>query len=272
MALFSWTLARHGVAGVFNFARPWRMAILLTAVVLGAYGGFRSALLLMTMIFLILFCLEKLWGTRIFIILLIGMVLGGALLVGFADKLPLTVQRAVSFLPLEIDPVIRADAQDSTDWRLDMWKAVLPQVPEHLLHGKGYNISGDDLFLTQESTYRGLAARWEGAATAGDYHSGPLSILIPFGIWGLAAFVWLLVAGGRFLSGNFRHGAPELRQINAFLLALFLARIVFFIFVFGTLSGDLYYFTGILGFSVALNVSGQQPKPSDGKELSPADA
>jgi len=93
---------------------------------------------------------------------------------------------------------------------------------------------------------------------AGDYHNGPLSVLIPFGIWGLAAFVWLMVAGARFLYTNFREGAPELRQINAFLLALFLARILFFCFVFGTLHGDLYHFAGILGLSVALNVSGQR--------------
>jgi len=272
MAIYCWVLARHGVQGVFNFTRPWRMAIMLAAMIIGVFGGFRSALLLMSMIFLVLFCLEKLWGTRVFPILVVCMTVGGACLVGFADKLPLTVQRAVSFLPLDIDPATRADAQDSTEWRLEMWKAMLPQVPQYLLLGKGFNVSGTELFLNQESTYRGLAARWEGAALAGDYHSGPLSVIIPFGIWGLAAFVWLLVAGGRFLSRNFRHGAPELRQINAFLLALFLARIVFFIFVFGTLNGDLYYFTGILGFSVALNVSGQQPKPSPGRVLSPADA
>ena len=53
--------------------------------------------------------------------------------------------------------------------------------------------------MSQESIFRGFGALWEGAAMAGDYHNGPLSVLIPFGIWGLAAFVWLLVAGARFL-------------------------------------------------------------------------
>ena len=47
MAIFSWLLARHGIAGVFNFTRPWRMAILITAVSLGTFGGFRSGLVLM---------------------------------------------------------------------------------------------------------------------------------------------------------------------------------------------------------------------------------
>ncbi len=261
MAIFSWVLARHGIEKIFDFTRPWRMAILVAAMIVGAFGGFRSTLLLMGLTFMVLFCLEKLWGTRIFLILLFGMILGGALLVGFADKLPLTVQRALSILPVEIDPQIRASAQDSTRWRLEMWQATLPQVPQYLLLGKGYNVSSDELFLSQESVYRGFGAMWDGAATAGDYHSGPLTVIIPFGIWGLAAFVWLLVAGARFLYTALRDGAPELRQINAFLLALFLARILFFVFVFGTLNGDLFHFTGILGLSVALNVSGQRANP-----------
>lgn len=259
MAIFSWVLARYGVAGVFNLSRPWRMAILLAAVALGTLGGFRSALLLMGLTFLILFFMERLWGTRIFLILLLGMTLGGALLVGFADRLPLTVQRTLSFLPVEIDAQTRNSAQDSTEWRVEMWKSLLPQVPKYFFKGKGFNASGDDLFMSQESVGRGLASRWEVAAVAGDYHNGFLSVIIPFGIWGLAAFVWLLAAGARFLYTNFRDGAPELRRVNAFLFALFLARVLFFFVVYGALSGEFYQFTGILGLSVALNVTRQRP-------------
>ena len=264
MAIFCWVLVRNGVAGVFNFTRPWRMVILIGAVVIGTFGGFRSAVLLMGMTFLILFWLEKLWGTRIFLILLIGMTLGGVLLTAFADKLPLTMQRSLSFLPVEIDPLTRASAQDSTEWRLEIWRAMLPQVPQYFFKGKGYSVSGDEMYMSHQSAFRGLSADWEGAALAGDYHNGPLSVIIPFGIWGLLSFVWLLVAGARFLYTNFREGAPELRRINAFLFALFLARILFFLLIFGTLHGDLYHFMGILGLSVALNVSGQRPnQPGD---------
>lgn len=272
LAIFSWVLARHGVAGVFNFTRPWRMVTLVAAVVVGSFGGFRSAVLLMAATFLILFCLERLWGTRIFLILLLGMALGGALLAGFADKLPFTVQRSLSFLPLEIDPMARESAEGSTEWRLEMWKIMLPEVPKYLFKGKGYNVSGDELFMSQQSMFRGLESQWASAAMVGDYHNGPLSVLIPFGIWGLAAFVWLQVSGARFLYTSFRDGDPELRRINAFLLALFLARILFFTFVFGTLKGDLCHFTGILGLSVALNVSGQQPNQPGKGTMAQAEA
>lgn len=271
IAIFSWVLARHGIAGVFSFTRPWRMAILLAAVIFGTFGGFRSAVVLMATTFLILFTLEKLWWTRIFLILVLGLTLGGALLVGFADKLPLAVQRSLSFLPLEIDPMTRESAEGSTQWRVDMWKAMLPQVPQYFFRGKGYNVSGDELFKSQESMFRGLEAQWASAAMVGDYHNGPLSVLIPFGIWGFIAFVWLLAAGARFLYTNFRDGAPGLRRINAYLLALFVARILFFVFVFGTLRADLYHFMGILGLSVALNVSGQPPNQPAEEAMAPAD-
>ena len=271
LGLFCWVLARYGVAGLFNFTRPWRLATLIAAVVLGAFGGFRSALVLMGTIFMILFCLERLWGTRVFLLLLFSTILGGAVLVGFADKLPLTMQRTLSFLPVEIDPATRANAQDSTEWRVEMWKEMLPEVPRYFFRGKGYNLSADDLFMSYEAIRRGFVARWEGSATAGDYHSGPLSVLIPFGIWGLAAFVWLLAAGARFLYTNYRNGMPELRGVNGFLFALFLARILMFIFVFGTLSSDLVHFLGILGLSVALNVSGQRPDRPDEATKAPDD-
>ena len=61
-----------------------------------------------------------------------------------ANRLPNTFQRALSFLPVNIDPAVRAEAQGSLDWRIEMWKALLPQVPQHLLLGKGYAISQED--------------------------------------------------------------------------------------------------------------------------------
>lgn len=271
LAIFSWVLARHGIAGVFNFTRPWRMGILVAAVTLTTLGGFRSAVLLIATTFLILFWLEKLWKTRILLLLVIGSTIGVALLAGFAEKLPLPVQRSLSFLPVEIDPRIRDDAEGSAQWRVDMWRATLPSVPQYLFKGKGYNVSGDALFKTQESMFRGLEAQWASAAIAGDYHNGLLSVLIPFGIWGLAAFGWLLAAGARFLYTNFRHGAPELWRFNAFLFALFLARILFFVFVFGSFRDDLYQFLGILGLSVALNVSGQPSNQRSEETMYPAD-
>ena len=100
---------------------------------------------------------------------------------------------------------------------------------------------------------RGLSAASSTSMMAGDYHNGPLSVVIPFGIYGLVGFIWFVAAAFRFLYRNYRFGDPALRQINIFLLAAFTAKIVFFVFLFGALSYEFYMFTGLIGFSVSLN-------------------
>jgi hypothetical protein len=263
---FNWLLARYGVTGILDLTKPWRLLALAGSVVLGCFGGFRSMLILMGTVFLALTYLERLWRTRAFLILVVGTALFSVGLIAFSNKLPLSVQRTLSFLPLKIDPFTRDAADFSTEWRVEMWKFVYPQIPQYLFLGKGYNLSGMDLFMMNESSGRGLTAAWEGAALAGDYHSGPLSVIIPFGIWGVLAFGWLLYAGARFLYTAYQEGPEELQMINRFLLALFMARILFFIFIFGALYSEIFYFTGILGLSVALNMGWQKKanQPDEG--------
>jgi hypothetical protein len=171
----------------------------------------------------------------------------------------------LSFLPIKLDSVTKEMADFSTEWRVEMWKTVLPDVPKYLLRGKGYTYSADDLFYAQMQSRRLGSVSSEEAAFAGDYHNGPLSVVIPFGAAGLITFVWLIIAGARFLYTMYQNSAPELRRINAFLLALFLARVLMFSFIFGSLYTELYLFTGILGFSVALNVAGRQQTSETGQ-------
>jgi hypothetical protein len=150
-----------------------------------------------------------------------------------------------------------------------MWQILLPDLPKYFWLGKGYSVSPTDLYLTQQSVRRGLSADYESSLLAGDYHSGPLSVYIPFGTPGLLAFLAFLAAGWRVLLANFRYGDSSLRKINTFLLAFFVTRVIFYFFVFGSFSTDLYVFTGTLGFSVALNgyasrKSGPMPRANSG--------
>jgi len=144
-------------------------------------------------------------------------------------------------------------ARISTEWRVEMWKVLLPQVPQYLILGKGYAIDPTDMYLVGESVRRGLAKDYEVSLLAGDYHNGPLSVIIPFGIFGMAAFIWLLAAGVRVLYRNYRFSDPALQKVNTFLLSYFVGRSVFFFVGFGSLHSDLSLFLGTLGLSVALN-------------------
>jgi hypothetical protein len=261
MAITCCLLALYGVRGVLDLRKPWRAALLAAAVAGGMLGGFRGFVILLGLIVVAEFFLEGLHRTRWLPILLVAGIVGGGAMVLFVQKLPLSAQRALSFLPLNVDPLARSDAGGSTEWRLEMWRTLLPEVPKYFFWGKGYALNPTDLYLGEENLRRGLGPASEVAILAADYHNGPLSILIPLGIWGAVGFLWFFIAAGRVLYLNYRFGESSLRIINTALLAFFVGRAVVFFLFFGSLDGDMFVFTGLAGLSVSLN-SGIRAAPA----------
>lgn len=261
-AIYFFLLLHYGIRGIFLSKKPWRIVLWGLFFSLSLLGGFRSTLLQNVLLFAFMFFFERLHKTALlFVFLLMGM-LGGALLIPAASKLPFTIQRALAFLPLEIDSLARYSAEDSSEWRLRMWRDLMPQIPQHLLLGKGYAISQQDYqMMGYDTSFRAVDSAQQGLALSGDYHNGPLSVILPFGIWGVMVVVWLFAAGFRLLYNNYRYGDESLKTINRFLLALFLMRLIMFVFVVGALSSDLWIFTGIFGLSVSLN-NGMARKPA----------
>jgi len=115
------------------------------------------------------------------------------------------------------------------------------------------------------------------ALVAGDYHSGPFSVVLPFGLPGVAAVAWFLWAAIRVLYRNFRYGDPAFKRINGFLFAFFLAKTVYFLILFGSFHSDLVGFVGLVGMSISLNRGVAKPglvpvpvvKPEPVKSLVP---
>ena len=211
-------------------------------------------LLSCALLFLIQFFMEGLHRTRLLPIFAFIMLVAGVICIPLANRLPNTFQRALSFLPLNINPAVRADALGSLNWRIEMWEAVLPQVPSHLLLGKGYAISSEDYqMMGTDTALHSIDPAEQGLALAGDYHSGPLSVILPFGIWGTIAFVWFLIAGVWALHHNRLYGDPALQTYNTFLFTAFVAKIIVFVFIFGALANDMAGFAGFLGLSICLN-------------------
>ena len=258
MGIFFALLACYGIRGVLDLSKPWRAALFILALAACGYSGFRSFLALMLITFAVQFFIEGLHRTRLLPILVGLFLVGGGLMLTQSEKLPLVVQRTISFLPVKVSAVAKASADTSTEWRLQMWRAVLPEVPKHLLLGKGYSIDATAMYFSGDYNNH-IDEGYGWALVSGDYHSGPLSLVMPFGIWGIIAFSWFCYAALKYLYRNFQSGPPELHLINTFLLTCFVARLIFFLFVFGGFYSDLYHFTGLLGLSVSLN--GAEPEP-----------
>ena len=267
-------MLRFGIRGVFDWHRPWRFITFAIMFAVGLLGGFRSFLILFGVVSLFQFYFEGLFRSRFFLWFSLAGVFATTLLFAFADKLPGAVQRSISFLPVQIDPAIRRDAMGSLDWRLEMWRVVLPIVPRYLWLGKGYNFDGMDYYLTTLGAERGFFRAYDAAIISSDYHQGILTLIIPFGIWGLLAFLAFCVASLRVLYHNYRDSPPELRRINTFLLSYFAARLVFYLNLYGEFDIDLMVFTGLIGMSLSLNGGVRQqavsvPAPIKATEDSP---
>lgn len=242
---------RYGIRGILQ--KWWRVLLILGLVAAGAMSGYRSHILILGTIAVVLFVTEGLLRSPIFPALLLAGVLGLFLLMPFSTHLPLSIQRTLSFLPVEVDARVQIDAKSSLDWRFEMWRAVMPDLPKYIWLGKGFALNPTEIYLTQQAVLRGRAAPYQGSILSGDFHSGPLSLYVPFGSFGVLAFLAFVGASIRALYLNFRHGDEELRVINRFLFAYFTGNILFFFFAFGAFSYQLCAFTGTIGLSVALN-------------------
>jgi hypothetical protein len=253
MAFCYFLFLRFGIRGLFDMTQPWRALLFMLALGISLMGGFRSTLIILGLLFSFQFYFEGLVRSYLFPALVgVGLIVGSVTILAL-DKLPMAVHRSLSFLPLDINPVAKHDAMTTLDWRFQIWKTVVPEVPNYLLIGKGFSFSGTDLYLTQEAVKRGVVRLYEETLISGEYHNGLLTTVIPFGLAGLLILFWFFGAALRVLYRNYLYGEEEMQRINTFLLAYFCTRMVFFIFFYGQLELDLLVFTGTVGMSVALN-------------------
>ena len=255
IGVFSAMMVRYGIREIFNWRHLGRFCLFVSCAALGLLGGFRSTAIVFILAFAAVFYMEGMLRSRALPIMILLGIFGVALLVTFSDKLPLSMQRSLSFLPIKVDLVAKQSAEDTARWRLQMWKDVLPEIPPHLLLGKGFTFSAAEAQVIQSTTRFGSGdvGGAYGSELVGDYHNGPISVILPFGIFGALAFGWFLVAAWRVLWRNYQFGHPAYRQMNRFLLAWFFTKAVFFFVVFGGLNSDMMAFTGLVGLSVSLN-------------------
>ena len=251
--VFAYLLARYGLRDLMAGKRIWVSLLLLTVMFLGCLGGFRSFLVNSAVILLTLFFFEGLFRTKYAVHLAMACLVMGVLLVTQVNRLPLSLQRSLSVLPIPVDKVARQEAEGSSEWRVRLWKLAWPMVPRYLWLGKGLGIESGEFGLA--STLRGLPSgfEYEARLMAQDYHNGPLSVLLPFGLWGALGWLWFLAASLRALFLNHLHGESSLQKINTFLLAFFIAKTILWFGVFGNFYTDFAEFTGLMGLSLSLN-------------------
>jgi hypothetical protein len=242
---------------------PHRVMMLTIAFGAIFLSGFRSALLFA----LVAFVLSALLRGRLKDLWMAGAVMLLALVLlismqGSVLQLPLTMQRALSWLPGDWNQEAVADAEGSTQWRVEMWGWAWndSRILRDRVWGQGFGLSIDDMNLIASSlTAGGGGASLLGGSDrenfmiTGAFHSGPLSTIKYIGVVGLALYYPLMC----YMAWLAWRICMKARGTQAFPLALFVGIPVIyepfnFVIIFGGLDSNypqLLFWAGLLNMT-----------------------
>ena len=169
--------------------------------------------------------------------------------------LPANIQRSLSFVPGTWDEVHVKEAQDSTAWRVDMWKDAI--LTEYWIKNK---LLGDGLGITQQEydyiqnlkfNRSGLGRSQTGKLTVqqeymmatNSYHSGPVSTIRTIGYLGLL----ILLAAQIRLAVHAHRLIKKTRNTEWFPTTLFVGipliwSPIFFVFIYGEFGTAISFF------------------------------
>lgn len=228
----------------------WGILVLIS-LGFAAGSGYRSQIVLVGFVYVIGICYRG--GIRgVFLATVVG-ALGLALLtfLNIVAPLPLNVQRSLSFLPGSWDSQIKKEGENSTDWRVEMWKEAL--LSERWIQNKTF---GDGLGFTKEELNQmetfneektslatgrsGLTLQQESMMINGGYHSGPVHTIRATGYVGLAllliAMIRLSVHAHRQIK---RCRGTEWHWVSLFIGIPVIVTPFFWTLVFGTFEGGM---------------------------------
>lgn len=184
-----------------NPLHPLRALGFIVAFVLVGLSGFRSSLLAMAG-----YMAAGTWlrgRLRDFMPLAAAGVLGVLALAGAVQSgisVPLTIQRALSVLPLGWDLAATQDAEGTTTWRLDMWRDAWndPNYFKDKVFGDGFGFTQQELMIFANEMIGmqgliGVSNTYEMFIIRGSLHNGPLSSIRYGGFVGLILLTALMI-------------------------------------------------------------------------------
>lgn len=217
----------------FRGTRNFRTLLLLGfCLILAAFSGFRTSIVENIGVFSLFATLSVRKSERPNIIA--GLTVTTVIIVAtgtvLAPYLPMTVQRALSFIPFaEISPMARLEAEASTMWRLDVWKYSLSHWREYALLGRGFTMRLGELWSISDQ-YNMPHMAYVGH----NYHNGPISLLLDLGIPGLVVGCAFLLATLSYSLKKIDPGAPLfIQQFYNFYRAKTIYSVAGFFLIFG---------------------------------------
>jgi hypothetical protein len=187
--------------------------------------------------------------------------------------LPPNAQRSLSFLPGTWDESLVADAEDSSEWRFEMWKEALTSDRwiKNKVFGDGLGFTKQELDLQEAARLKliqglgtsGFDEQRESFLISGDYHSGPISFIRTTGYVGLVVYIVALgilaVQAHRFILIT---RGTEWFKISCFFCIPMVMHPLFFTLIFGAFGYDvaIYLLNAGLLLMMKKSFDADQPK------------
>ena len=245
---------------------PKQFILFSISLVAMLFSGFRSGLLKLGMYFTAACIVRRkpldLFWAGIFAFL----ILSGLLATGELKRMPFSIQRVLSFLPIEVDSAARAEAQGSSDWRFEMWKLALTtdRYISNKILGDGFGFSADEQKAQFDVQARGgyltKQQNQDLFLTKGSYHGFHVETIRFTGVLGLiiATIILLIFMNLAYRNIRYFEGRHNAKLIM-FVCLPFLISPIYYWLVFGSYkSGFVTYIlaSGIL--KVLDNVHAQE--------------
>ena len=251
----------------------WGTLVLLSLAA-ATLSGYRNGVAMMFFTYFVGVCYRG--GLASIILSFIGGILAIALLamINSTSPLPPNIQRSLSFLPGTWEKRYVQDAEDSSEWRFEMWKEVLTTnrwiQNKWLGDGLGFTAREYQYALAQkaaQSTAKGMSgfdAQRETMLSNGNYHSGPVQTIRVIGYIGLAIILLFQIR----LAIHAHRQIKRCRGTEWFPLALLIGipliwNPVFFVFIFGEFKTAAA--TLLLGTSMIRLLQNNLPLPAYAK-------
>lgn len=228
--------------------RLWVIAGLILSLLLSAFSGFRSSIFNFGAT-----AVTALWATaRAKMVILLPVGLGALFLVagsqGVVVSYPLSMQRALTFLPGDWDKKALKDAESSTDWRKEMRELFFAEYFKKApLIGQGYHfdpvfsLREFDLFmritvLQVDDAYSQVRPFIERRQP----HEGDIHLLLATGVFGLVFFsLFCLSVCGFSLWDIYRTPVAQVAPVQIWGAAILVQQSLSFFVVYGDLAPAL---------------------------------
>ncbi len=162
-------------------------------------SGFRSMLMYLFVVYVVSAFIRRKYFDIVAIT--VAGLLGLCLLIGSGQvrNLPFGAQRALSFLPIEMDERARADADQSSDWRFEMWEIALTtdRYIQNKWLGDGFAVSASEM-RAQLDAAQGFAGAIiidskEAFMRKGSFHGFHVECMRFTGAFGLACAIFAMI-------------------------------------------------------------------------------